>query len=497
MSRTLNNLLFDNSFYQLPQSLYSKTPITPLANPELIHCNTAVADLLNINVDSIDAQELAAIFSGNIPLVGAEPLAMKYTGHQFGHYNPELGDGRGLLLGEILNDQQQRWDLHVKGAGTTPYSRFGDGRAVLRSSIREYLVSEAMSGLGVPTTRALCLVGSSEYAMREGMEPCASIVRVTQCHIRFGHFEYLYHTGQHDELKQLADYCIKRYFANAASSVMDYGLMFEQIIDKSAYMVAQWQAIGFVHAVMNTDNMSLIGETFDYGPYVFMDRYQKDYVGNHSDHQKRYSYERQPDVMQWNLSCLAQALIPLIDKEELIDLLNRFQQRYQWHYLSAMRTKMGWFSVQKGDEDLILQFNALMENQHIDMVRFLRSLSRFNSDQSSFNLTTITADLAPLLDLSIDRQQTLNWLMAYSLRCVEDDSSLSERQQRMLKHNPKYILRSYMAEEVIKASHHGDHQLLRQMMTLLRDPYDEHELFDRYAQEPPGWADSIGLSCSS
>ncbi len=325
----LDSLNFDNSYLRFPASFYQRVEPTPLHNPYLISFNPEVARLLDLDPCTVNPSQLADYFSGNRMLVGSEPLAMKYTGHQFGMYNPDLGDGRGLLLGEVVNQKGERWDLHLKGAGKTAFSRFGDGRAVLRSSIREYLISEAMQGLRIPTTRALCLVGSEERAMREGMmEPCATVLRVTQCHIRFGHFEYLYYTRQHEALKELADYALARFFPELLETDQPYLAMFTAVVQRSARLVAKWQAYGFVHAVLNTDNMSLIGETFDYGPYSFMDAYQPDLISNQNDHQGRYAFAQQPGIIHWNLSCLAQALVPLIDRDALIEVLNTYPARF-------------------------------------------------------------------------------------------------------------------------------------------------------------------------
>ncbi|MBR9827406.1 MAG: SELO family protein, partial [Oceanospirillales bacterium] len=278
--RTLNQLCFDNSYARLPKHWFQPMPVQPLKHSHLIAFSPVVARWLDLDPCRISPEDLVRRCMGETEWAGTAPLAMKYTGHQFGVYNPDLGDGRGVLLGEVVNAQGQRYDLHLKGAGKTAYSRFGDGRAVLRSSIREYLAGEAMAGLGIPTTRALCLLGSEEYTQRNGMEPCAMLLRVTPCHIRFGHFEHFFYSGQHDDLRRLADYCLERYFPELQSAEQPYLAMYREVLERTARLVAAWQAYGFVHGVLNTDNMSLIGETFDYGPYTFLDRYEPGHVAN-------------------------------------------------------------------------------------------------------------------------------------------------------------------------------------------------------------------------
>ena len=268
--RTLENLNFDNSYTRLPEYFYQRVDPSPLEGTHLISVNPEVATLLDLDPDSLDSDELTRYFGGHATLPGGESIAMKYTGHQFGVYNPDLGDGRGLLLGEVVNASGERWDLHLKGAGRTAYSRFGDGRAVLRSSIREYLAGEAMHGLRIPTTRGLCLVGSEEQVFREQVESCAALLRVSHCHIRFGHFEHFFYRGRPSDLKLLADYCIDRYFPFAKERENPYQAMYEEIVTRTVRLVAFWQSYGFVHGVLNTDNMSILGEAFDYGPYTFM-----------------------------------------------------------------------------------------------------------------------------------------------------------------------------------------------------------------------------------
>ncbi len=492
--KAFNQLTLENSYLDFPEHFYHRVNPRGLKNAHLISFNPDVATLLDLDPCSVQPSDLARFFGGGDTLPGSEPLAMKYGGHQFGQYNPDLGDGRGLLLGEIVNHKGERWDLHLKGSGKTAYSRFGDGRAVLRSSIREYLISAAMQGLGIPTTQALSLVGSEEYTMREGMELCAKVLRVTQCHIRFGHFEHLYYTRQHDALKTLTDYCLTRYFPECKAAHQDsaeqaYLAMFKQIRDLSIEMVVKWQAYGFVHGVMNTDNMSILGETFDYGPYVFMDRYQPDFISNHTDHEGRYAFKRQPDIMLWNLSCLAQALLPLIEREALVAALDEYKDRYQQAYYQQMKTRLGWMTDQEGDNLLVDQLIQLATQQRIDLNRFLRDLCKLQPDKDS--------SLHQCLSHFTDPVAATDWLVAYTQRTEREASSFPIRQQQMRSVNPCYLLRSYMLEEAILEANNGDYRLVNTLLSVVRRPFEDKAEFARYAGEPPEWAGGISLSCSS
>jgi uncharacterized protein YdiU (UPF0061 family) len=516
MLKTLSELKLENSYLDFPENFYHRVNPRGLKNAHLISFNPDVAYMLDLDPCKVSPSELARFFGGGEILTGSEPLAMKYAGHQFGQYNPDLGDGRGLLLGEVVNSKDERWDLHLKGAGKTAYSRFGDGRAVLRSSIREYLISAAMQGLNIPTTRALCLVGSDEYTMREGMEPCAKVLRVTQCHIRFGHFEHLYYSRQHEALKTLADTCLDRYFPECkgerkrdrkiegitqtatASSAKDldsterasaYLAMFKEIRDRSIEMVAKWQAYGFVHGVMNTDNMSILGETFDYGPYVFMDQYKPDYVSNHTDHEGRYAFKRQPDVVLWNLSCLAQALLPLIEHDALVAALDDYKDLYQQAYQQQMRARLGWVTEQDGDDVLIDQLIKLATVQRIDINRFLRDLCDLDPDND--------ATLQQCLRHFSDPVAVTDWLVVYTHRAALEMASFPIMQQQMRSVNPCYLLRSYMLEEAIREANDGDYRLVNTLLSVVRNPFEEKPEFARYAGEPPDWAGGISLSCSS
>jgi len=486
---SLETLNFDNSFLRLPKLFYQQVEPTPLGNPFLISCNSDVARLLDLDPDALAPEQLTYFFSGKGLLPGSEPLAMKYTGHQFGVYNPELGDGRGLLLGEVINERGQRWDLHLKGSGKTQFSRFGDGRAVLRSSIREYLISEAMHHLGIPTTRALALIGSKEQAMRDGMmEPCATVLRVSECHIRFGHFEYLFQTRQHEHIKTLADYCIARYFPQFEKTENPYLAMFAEVVQRSAKLVAKWQAYGFVHGVLNTDNMSILGETFDYGPYSFLDGYKPQQVSNYNDHQGRYAFERQPEIVQWNLSCLGQALLPLIDRQEVVNQLDSYPKHFNIAHLEAFRKRLGLQAKDEGDGALVQELLQLFTLHQVDMNRFFRSLSNFDGSDAA---------IAELMALVAYPRDLTPWLLKYEQRLEREAASQPIRKAQMSAVNPQFILRNYMAEEAIKAATQGDFSLVNKLLNLLQKPMQENVEFEHYTKAPPEWAGGICLTCSS
>ncbi|HEY6093375.1 MAG TPA: YdiU family protein, partial [Gallionellaceae bacterium] len=314
--RKLEQLNFDNTFARLPATFHSRLQPTPLGNPYLVSFNSRAAALIDLADDQALRPDFAEYFIGNRLLPGSEPLSMLYAGHQFGHYVPQLGDGRAILLGEIRNAAGELWDVQLKGAGPTPYSRSGDGRAVLRSSIREYLCSEAMHGLGIPTTRALCIVGSDDEVYRERIETAAVVTRLAPSHVRFGSFEVFYYRQQVAQIEALADYVIARHFPHLTGVPGRFGRLLHEVMTRTARLMARWQAVGFMHGVMNTDNMSILGLTFDYGPFGFMEAYNPGHVCNHSDHGGRYAFDQQPQIGLWNLTALAQAMSPLVPLQE-------------------------------------------------------------------------------------------------------------------------------------------------------------------------------------
>ncbi|TXY08512.1 protein adenylyltransferase SelO [Vibrio mimicus] len=485
-----NFVRLSQRFAALPKAFYTSIRPQPLENVRWGMWNAPLAQ--EFGLPEVPNSELLAALSGQQLPADFAPLAMKYAGHQFGVYNPDLGDGRGLLLAEMASKTGDVYDIHLKGAGLTPYSRMGDGRAVLRSSIREYLCSEAMAGLGIATTRALALMNSDTPVYREREERGALLVRVAQSHIRFGHFEHFYYTEQHTELKLLADKVIEWHFPTCAQSTKPYADWFHQVVERTALMIAQWQVYGFNHGVMNTDNMSILGQTFDYGPFAFLDDYDPNFICNHSDYQGRYAFDQQPRIGLWNLSALAHALSPLIEKADLEAALESYSEHLNRYFSQLMRAKLGLATQQEGDGELFADFFALLANNHTDYTRFLRELSCLDRQSTE-----------AVIDLVVDRQAAKAWLTRYLERAArelgQDGQSISqvERCQAMRQVNPKYILRNYLAQQAIELAERGDFQEMQRLAQVLATPYDEHPEFEHYAKLPPEWGKKLEISCSS
>ena len=498
--KNLYQLDFNNTFYSLPKSFYASQAATPLTNPRLVAFCHQTAQLIDLKDTPELREQLTQACSGNASIPGAQPIATVYSGHQFGSYVPQLGDGRSLLLGEVRNSQSEKWDMHLKGGGSTPYSRFGDGRAVLRSCIREYLASEALHHLGIPTTRALCIVTSDTPVYREETEAGSTLLRLAQSHVRFGHFEYFFYTQRHDDLKTLADYAIEQSFPQFKDSEDRYIQMFEQIVLSTAELIARWQAVGFAHGVMNTDNMSIIGDTIDYGPYGFMDDLNWHYICNHSDHQGRYSFGQQPEIGYWNCGRLAQALVPLIED---VDVLQKVLDRYPLHYTKTykqlMNQKLGLVSEEEEDQSLVQSLLELMHKNHCDYTLFFRALSHFKTDDSGEGLLQqhLHKHLQQPLQPTIKPSDLTPWLTKYSKRLKRNLLPDEERSTQMKQVNPKYILRNYLAQQCIEKAEQGDYSEIERLMSVLSSPYEEHPDNEEYAKAPPEWGKKLEVSCSS
>jgi uncharacterized protein YdiU (UPF0061 family) len=488
--RTLETLTFDNSYARLPEAFYAKLNPTPFGfSPYLVHGNRAAAELIDLDPEQFARPEFAGVFGGTMLAPGMDPLAMLYSGHQFGVYVPQLGDGRAILLGEVKNERGQRWDLHLKGAGMTPFSRDGDGRAVLRSTIREYLCSEAMHGLAIPTTRALCLVGSDDKVYREQIETGAMLVRMAPSHVRFGTFEVFYYRKQHDHLRLLADYVIDQHFAHLPDSTDKYAHFFAEVVERTARLISRWQAVGWAHGVLNTDNMSIHGITLDYGPFGFMDDYDAGFICNHSDHNGRYAFNQQPYIGLWNLSCLAQALLPLVEKEALKAGLDRYTPLFERHYLALMRAKLGLTDARPEDDELIRDFLRLLQESHADYTIVCRELGTFSSDPAAEN--------GRLGEHFLDRGRFEGWAARYRDRLRHEGSRDDERLVRMNRVNPRYVLRNYLAQTAIEKAQQKDFSEIDRLLTLLQDPYSDRPDMDAYAAAPPNWGKHLSVSCSS
>jgi uncharacterized protein YdiU (UPF0061 family) len=490
--RTLEDLRFDNTYARLPEAFSARLDPTPFTSPAyLVSFNPNAAALIDLDPEEVQRPEFVQYFSGARRLPGSEPLAMLYAGHQFGHYVPQLGDGRAILLGEVRNDRGEKWDLHLKGAGQTPFSRHGDGRAVLRSSIREYLGGEAMHGLGIPTTRALCLVGSEEEVLREeGVESGAMLVRLAPSHVRFGSFEVFAHRRQTGNLKQLADYVIEHHFHDMQGASDRYHSFFCEVVRRTAELIAKWQAVGFAHGVLNTDNMSILGLTLDYGPFGFLDDYDAGLICNHSDRGGRYAFHRQPNIANWNLHALGEALLSLVSEDEIKDALALYEPTLVAHYRELARRKLGLTEWREEDGDLLSGILEILQANHVDYTTFFRGLGGLSSAKADSNST--------LRDLFIDRLAFDAWADKYRQRLRSEASKDRERRPLMDRVNPKFILRNHLAHTAITmATEMRDYSEVDKLRKLLENPYDDQPGMEQYAAGPPDWSKNLVVGCSS
>ncbi|WP_318386589.1 protein adenylyltransferase SelO [Enterobacter sp.] len=469
---------------ELP-GFYTALQPTPLSNARVVWHNADLAESLGIPPSLFDTTQGAGVWGGETLLPGMSPLAQVYSGHQFGVWAGQLGDGRGILLGEQLLSDGSTRDWHLKGAGLTPYSRMGDGRAVLRSTIRECLASEAMHHLGIPTTRALSIVTSDTPVMRERVEQGAMMIRVAESHARFGHFEHFYYRREPGKVQQLADFVIRHHWPHLQDEQDKYRLWFSDVVSRTARLIARWQAVGFAHGVMNTDNMSILGLTIDYGPYGFLDDYNPGFICNHSDYQGRYRFDNQPAVGLWNLQRLAQTLSPFIDVDALNSTLDEYQHVLLTEYGRLMRSKLGLFTEQKADNELLNRLFALMAREGSDYTRTFRMLS--HTEQHSAQ--------SPLRDEFIDRGAFDSWFSDYRERLVRDEIDDAQRQQQMLSVNPAMILRNWLAQRAIEQAEQGDMTELHRLHDALRTPFTDRD--DDYVSRPPDWGKRLEVSCSS
>jgi uncharacterized protein YdiU (UPF0061 family) len=482
-------LQWKNRFASLGPAFYTALPPQPLPTPYWVARSEACARMLDLPADWSQRDDFRAleVFSGNAGWLGMQPLASVYSGHQFGVWAGQLGDGRALWLGE-LDTPAGPLEIQLKGAGLTPYSRMGDGRAVLRSSIREFLCSEAMHGLGIPTTRALCVTGSALPVRREEIETAAVATRVAPTFVRFGHFEHFAHTDQHEQLRELADFVIRHHLPHCADAAEPYVALLEAATLRTAELMAQWQAVGFCHGVMNTDNMSILGLTIDYGPFGFLDAFDPGHICNHSDHQGRYAFARQPNVAFWNLHALAQALLPLIgDTDKALAALEPYKGAFAQALLARMSAKLGLATSEPDDQALIEELLQRMAADRADFTITFRRLADFVPGRSDNSVR----------DVFIDRAAFDAWATRYAARLQRESSDDAARAQRMKRTNPKFILRNHLAETAIRRARDGDFSETERLLHVLERPFDEQPEHAAYADFPPAWAQSIEVSCSS
>ena len=492
-------LVWPNRFAALGGRFYTELAAQPMPDPHWVARSEACAADLGLPADWWQRPDWQAlkVFSGGALWPGMHTLASVYSGHQFGSWAGQLGDGRALLLGEMDTPQGPR-ELQLKGGGLTPYSRMGDGRAVLRSSIREFLCSEAMHALGIPTTRALCITGSGLRVRREEFETAAVVTRAAPSFIRFGHFEHFCHHDRNGdlrgELRQLADFVIDAHYPACRDAANPCAALLAAVCLRTAELLAGWQAVGFCHGVMNTDNMSILGLTIDYGPFGFLDAFDPGHICNHTDSAGRYAYARQPNVAFWNLHALAQALLPLIgDDEAALAALEPYKTAFPNALLGRMRAKLGLTDSRPEDRELIDDLLRRMAADRTDYTIAFRRLAGFDSAAGARN--------DAVRDIFIDREAFDAWAARYATRLRAEGSVDALRAPLMQRVNPWIVLRNHLAEEAIRASQAGDHGEVARLLQALQRPFDEEAAGAAenasYAGFPPDWAQHLEVSCSS
>ncbi|WP_372630488.1 YdiU family protein [Cohnella sp.] len=474
---------FDNSYARLPETLYTKMEPTPVRAPKLVVLNERLAAELGLNEEALRDGDATDVFAGNRIPDGAEPLAQAYAGHQFGHFN-RLGDGRALLLGEQITPSGERFDIQLKGSGRTPYSRGGDGRAALGPMLREYIISEAMHALGIPTTRSLAVVATGQPIQRERELPGAVLTRVAASHIRVGTFQYTAAWGSVEELRALADYTLRRHYPEAAIGDRNDGnengkgnalALLKEVIRRQAKLIAQWQLVGFIHGVMNTDNMALSGETIDYGPCAFMDVYDPATVFSSIDSNGRYAYGNQPQIAVWNLARFAETLLPLLHDEEEKAIafaegaLGEFGEQYHGRWMSGMRAKLGIGNEEEADEELVKDLLILMQKHRADYTNTFRAL---------------TAD-APQETALRGVEEFQRWHERWQARLERQTASREEARQLMRSSNPAVIPRNHRVEEALEAaSERGDYSVMKRLLDVLEQPYAHSSEQAPYGETP-------------
>ena len=472
---------FDNSYARLPKSFFECIKPTPVKEPKLVRFNKPLANEIGLNVIE-DNDILSDIFSGNIVPEGSEPIALVYAGHQFGYFVPQLGDGRAILLGEIVNNGGCRFDIQLKGSGQTSYSRSGDGRAPLGAVIREYIISEAMHSLNIPTTRSLAIIVTGELVSRETLLPGGILTRIASSHLRVGTFEYFAASDNQENLQLLADYSINRHFPNIKKSNLRYQTFLESVCDRQAALIAKWMHVGFIHGVMNSDNTSISGETIDYGPCAFMDSYDPATVFSSIDHHGRYAYGNQPNIAQWNIACLGECLLPLIhpDRNKAIgiaeEILDSFQDKFRKYWLSGMYKKIGLTQNEPEDINLLEQLLELMKENKTDYTLTFRYLSdAIENDTGNSNFEK----------QFLSQNKISEWLVSWRKRLKIQSASFKKIKMSMQKENPAFIPRNHRIEKAIyEAVDNNDYSYMDHLILLLNKPYQDQPNNSEYMHPP-------------
>ena len=485
--KSLDTLEFDPRFAALGDAF--SAPIKPTATEQakMVICSPAALALLDLPASAADDPRLLQLAAGQWHWPNATPRAMVYSGHQFGGYTPQLGDGRGLLLAEVRNNAGEHWDVHLKGAGLTPFSRTGDGRAVLRSSIREFLASEYLHTLGIPTSRALCVTDSQTMVWREQRETAATLIRLAPSHIRFGHFEYFYYNQQYAKLEQLHAHLLNDLYPECLSADEPLAAMLGEVVKRTAETIALWQAYGFCHGVMNTDNMSILGLTFDFGPYAFLDDFKQAHVCNHSDHHARYAFNKQVEIGYWNLTAFAETLTRNLPVERLQEILDGYAGIQQQAYLQAMRARLGLLDEQDSDTLLIDKLLLQLNDSAVDYTLFFRRLGEL----------PVAQVLAAMRDEFINQAAFAEWSSEFIARNANDSRTQEQRRIQMHAVNPLYMLRNYLIQIAIEAAEDGDYTPLHKLQQVLSSPFTEQAGCATYAERPPEWGKHLSISCSS
>jgi len=485
---------FEHTYLALPSRFYARVHPAVVADPDLVVFNRELAIELGLEPDALET-EAAALLSGNKLPEDSNPLAMAYAGHQFAHFVPQLGDGRAILLGEIRGRDGILRDLQLKGSGLTPFSRGGDGRAVLGPMLREYLISESMHALGIPTTRSLAVVTTGEAVFREGAMPGAVLTRVAASHVRVGTFEYFAARGDQEGVRELMEYVIARHYPEVRSADIPALALLKSVADRQADLIADWMSVGFIHGVMNTDNMAISGETIDYGPCAFMDRYDPNTVFSSIDRRGRYAYTNQPAIAQWNLARFAETLLLLIDADTekavgaATQVLEAFRERFEAQFLERLRRKVGLATAEEGDADLVKRLLATMHDGQADFTVTFRALADVVEDPH---------ELTRVRELFAEPSSIDKWVQEWNLRTRRDTQSATERAGAMRRVNPAFIPRNHRVEAVLSAaSERSDLQPFQRLHTILQRPYDDQPDAAEYAQPPERVNDGYRTFCGT